>query len=70
MGKNRDLMDGKFAYLTKHPSQTGLEVGCAGFVLCQWNNVENKLGLSCGKLRAQLSSLLATLISRCPLSTS
>ena len=59
-------MDSKFAYLTKQPSQTELEVGCAGFVLCQWNNVENKLGLSCGKLRAQLTSLLAKLIASCP----
>ena len=43
MGKGRDLMDGKFAYLTKYPSQTELEVGFVGFVLCQWNNFENKL---------------------------
>ena len=59
MGKGRDLMDGKIAYLTKQPFQTELVVGCNGFVLHQWNNFENKLGLSCAKLRAQLSSLLA-----------
>ena len=52
-------MDGEIGYLTKQPFQTELVVGCNGFVLHQWNNFENKLGLSCAKLRAQLSSLLA-----------